>query len=158
MTFRLGDKVMQIKNNYDAKWNIRGINEISIADGEGIFNGDTGIITSVSLFDKSLVVRFDDDREVEYEKDMLDELELAYAVTIHKSQGSEYPAVILPLLDGPRMLFNRNLLYTAVTRGTKCVMVLGLLDTLEKMVHTDGEQRRLTGFGERLKEVFADGG
>lgn len=158
VTFRLGDKVMQIKNNYDAKWNIRGINEISIADGEGIFNGDTGIITSVSLFDKSLVVRFDDDREVEYEKDMLDELELAYAVTIHKSQGSEYPAVILPLLDGPRMLFNRNLLYTAVTRGTKCVMVLGLLDTLEKMVHTDGEQRRLTGFGERLKEVFADGG
>ena len=158
VTFRLGDKVMQIKNNYDAKWNIRGINEISIADGEGIFNGDTGIITAVSLFDKSLVVRFDDDREVEYEKDMLDELELAYAVTIHKSQGSEYPAVILPLLDGPRMLFNRNLLYTAVTRGTKCVMVLGLLDTLEKMVHTDGEQRRLTGFGERLKEVFADGG
>lgn len=154
--FRLGDKVMQTKNNYDAKWEIRGINDICAASGEGIFNGDTGIITSVNLYDKSLVVTFDDDKEVEYDRESLDELELAYAVTIHKSQGSEYPAVILPLIDGPRMLFNRNLLYTAVTRGTKCVMVLGLLEALERMVHTDGEQKRYTGLQECLKEVFAD--
>lgn len=152
--FRVGDKVMQTKNNYNAKWIVKGINGITGEEGEGIFNGDTGSVTGVNVFEKTLTVCFDDHREVEYAKEMLEELELAYAITIHKSQGSEYPAVILPLVDGPRMLFTRNLLYTAVSRGSSLVMILGRLGCVENMVATDGEQKRRTGLKERLKEVF----
>ena len=152
--FRVGDKVMQTKNNYNAHWTVRGINAIVGEEGEGIFNGDTGSISFINPFEKTLTVTFDDHREVEYSKEMLEELELAYAVTIHKSQGSEYPAVLLPLVDGPRMLFTRNLLYTAVSRGSSLVMILGRLSCVENMVATDGEQKRLTGLQRRLKEVF----
>ena len=154
--FRLGDRVMQIKNNYNIKWRIRGINNIVGEEGEGVFNGDTGIITDVNPIDKSITVTFDDNKEVEYERDMLEELELAYAITIHKSQGSEYPAVILPLLDGPAKLYTRNLLYTAVSRGSKCVMILGKWDAVKKMVETEGNLKRYTGLPDRLKEIFED--
>ncbi len=154
--FRLGDKVMQHKNNYNVKWHVRGIFGISGDEGEGIFNGDTGIITDVDIRERTLTVTFDDDREVEYDREMLEELELAYAVTIHKSQGSEYPGVILPLVDGPKMLMNRNLLYTALTRGTGCVMILGKEETIRRMVETDGEQKRFTGLYDRLCEVLSE--
>ena len=155
--FRLGDKVMQMKNNYSVKWRIYGINGIVGDEGEGIFNGDTGTITAINNFEKTLTVTFDDQKEVEYEKDMLDELELAYAVTIHKSQGSEYPAVIIPLLEGPKMLYTRNLLYTAISRGTRCVMILGKWEMVKRMVETEGDLKRDTGLKDRLREVFADG-
>ena len=154
--FRLGDKVMQTKNNYSVKWRIYGINGIVGDEGEGIFNGDTGIVTAVNSFEKTLTVTFDDSKEVEYEKDMLDELELAYAITIHKSQGSEYPAVLIPLLEGPRMLYTRNLLYTAISRGTKCVMILGKWEMVKRMVETEGDLNRDTGLKDRLNEVFAN--
>ena len=154
--FRLGDKVMQIKNNYNTKWRIVGINGITGDEGEGVFNGDMGNITRVDVFDKSLTVTFEENKEVTYEKDMLEELELAYAITIHKSQGSEYPAVIIPLMEGPAPLMNRNLLYTAVSRGSRCVMILGKWSTVARMVETDGEQKRDTGLMERLREVFED--
>ena len=155
-TFRLGDKVMQTKNDYNAKWVVRGVNGIEGEEGEGVFNGDTGIITQVNPFEKSLRVLFDDNREAEYTKDTLEELELAYAITIHKSQGSEYPAVLLLLVDGPRMLFTRNLLYTGVSRGSKCVMILGKWSTVENMVRTDGEQKRCTALKTRIEEVFSE--
>ena len=154
--FRLGDKVMQIKNNYNTKWQIRGINRIVGDEGEGVYNGDTGTVTEVNTFEKSLTVTFEDNKEVVYEKEMLEELELAYAITIHKSQGSEYPAVILPLLDGPKMLYTRNLLYTAVSRGTRLVMILGKWDAVKRMVETEGDFKRDTGLPERLKEAFTD--
>ena len=149
--------VMQMKNNYSVKWRIYGINGIVGDEGEGIFNGDTGTITAINVFEKTLTVTFDEQKEVEYEKDMLDELELAYAVTIHKSQGSEYPAVIIPLLEGPKMLYTRNLLYTAISRGTRCVMILGKWEMVKRMVETEGDLKRDTGLKERLREVFADG-
>lgn len=152
--FREGDRVMQIKNNYSAKWRVVGINGITGESGEGIFNGDTGIISRVNTFDHTLTVTFDDDREVEYEKESLDEIELSYAITIHKSQGSEYPAVIIPLFDVPKMLTSRNLLYTAVSRGTKCVMIMGDFSVVRKMTETLGEQKRYTTLSLRLNEVL----
>lgn len=143
-----------IKNNYSAKWRVVGINGITGESGEGIFNGDTGIISRVNTFDHTLTVTFDDDREVEYEKESLDEIELSYAITIHKSQGSEYPAVIIPLFDVPKMLTSRNLLYTAVSRGTKCVMIMGDFSVVRKMTETLGEQKRYTTLSLRLNEVL----
>lgn len=154
--FRVGDKVMQIKNNYDAKWVIRGRNGIKIDEGEGVFNGDVGIIERIDDFAKTLTVLFEDHRQVEYPFAQLEELELSYAITIHKSQGSEYPAVIMPLLEGPRMLFNRNLLYTAVTRATKCVVILGSKDKVRQMIAQGEEQKRYTDFAVKLKEVIED--
>ena len=152
--FRLGDKVMQTKNNYNAEWCIRGINGIKGEEGIGIYNGDTGLVTDVDLINHTLTVTFDDHREVEYEKDMLDELEPAYAVTVHKSQGSEYPAVIIVVMANSPNLLTRNLLYTAVSRGTKCVMILGKWELVKEMVEKDGEAKRKTGLLPRLQEVF----
>ncbi len=114
--FREGDKVMQIKNNYQIEWEIRGLYGIPVEKGVGVFNGDTGILREINTFAETVTVEFDERKFVEYSFKQLDELELAYAITIHKAQGSEYPAVIIPLLGGPKMLMNRNLLYTAVTR------------------------------------------
>ncbi len=151
--FREGDKIMQIKNNYEAKWVIRGKNGIRVDFGEGIFNGDVGKITLIREYDKTLIAEFEDGREVEYPYSQLEELELAYAITIHKSQGSEYPAVILPLLDGPRMLFNRNLLYTAVTRGAKCVIILGSKEKVLEMIARGDVQNRYTDLVDRIREV-----
>jgi exodeoxyribonuclease V alpha subunit len=151
--FREGDKVMQIKNNYQITWEIRSKYGIPIQTGTGIFNGDAGKIKEINLFSEHLVVEYDDSRLVDYSFSQLDELELAYAITIHKSQGSEYPAVILPILDGPRLLFNRNLLYTAVTRAKSCVTIVGSETMLQFMINNKNEQNRYSGLRERICEL-----
>lgn len=152
IVFREGDKVMQIKNNYQLEWEIRSKYGLCIDKGTGVFNGDTGIIEEINDFAETITVNFDEGRMVEYSYKLLDELELAYAVTIHKSQGSEYPAVVIPLLSGPRMLMNRNLLYTAVTRAKKCVTIVGDDTIFEQMIENNSQQRRYSGLKDRLLE------
>lgn len=151
--FREGDKVMQMKNNYQIKWKMLGYNHMMIEEGTGVFNGDCGIITEIDHFNKEITVRFEDEKFVTYPQGNLDELELAYAITIHKSQGSEYPAVVLPLLMGPRPLMNRNILYTAVTRGKKCVTIVGSRETVREMIHNKSEQMRYSSLRERIMEI-----
>ena len=151
--FREGDKIMQVRNNYQLEWEIRGRYEIPIEKGVGVFNGDTGIIKTINEFAETAEVEFEDGRWAEYSFKQLDELELAYAVTIHKSQGSEYPAVIIPLLSGPRMLMNRNLLYTAVTRARKCVTVVGSEETFRDMIRNEKQQRRYSSLDQRIQET-----
>lgn len=153
--FRVGDKVMQTKNNYDIPWVIRGKNGIEIEEGTGVFNGDIGKIIGVNTFEKSITVLFDDSKEVTYERDEAEEIETAYVTTIHKAQGSEFPAIILVILDTPKQLLSRNLLYTGITRATKCVMILGSSQKVGEMVENDSEKRRFTDLSERLKEVMA---
>ena len=150
--FREGDKVMQIKNNYQMEWEIRGAYGIPVEKGVSVFNGDTGIIREINTFAETLTVEFDEKRFVEYSFKQLDELELAYAITIHKAQGSEYPAVIIPLLGGPRMLMNRNLLYTAVTRARRCVTLVGDEKTFYEMEENRMEQSRYTALDLWIKE------
>ncbi len=147
------DKVMQIKNNYQLEWEVVSKYGIPIDRGTGIFNGDIGIIYRIDEYAHEVVVEFDEHRRVTYSFDQLDEIELAYAVTIHKSQGSEYPAVIMPLLSGPRMLFNRNLLYTGVTRAKNCVTILGSSRTLQEMIDNNYQNRRHTGLADRIREL-----
>lgn len=151
--FREGDKVMQTKNNYQIEWEIRGKYGIPVEKGAGVFNGDMGIIREINTFSETAEVEFDECRYVEYSFKQLDELELAYAVTIHKSQGSEYPAVVMPLLSGPRMLMNRNLLYTAVTRARSCVTIVGSEGVLNQMIDNQFEQKRYTTLKERMQEL-----
>lgn len=153
ITFREGDKVMQIKNNYQAEWEIRGRRGIPLERGTGVFNGDMGIIREINSFSETMTVEYEESRMVEYPFKQLDELELAYAITIHKSQGSEYPAVVIPLLGGPRMLMNRNLLYTAVTRARKCVTLVGDEKTFYNMEANENEQKRYSGLKDRLEEL-----
>jgi exodeoxyribonuclease V alpha subunit len=141
---------MQIKNNYQMEWEIRTKFGLCIDKGSGIFNGDTGIIEEINAFAETMTISFDEGKMVEYSFKNLDELELAYAVTIHKSQGSEYPAVVIPLLNGPKMLMNRNLLYTAVTRAKKCVTIVGDESTFEMMVENNSEQKRYSGLRNQL--------
>ena len=150
VTFREGDKVMQIKNNYQMAWEIRGDRGIVTEQGMGVFNGDVGIIKNINLFMENMEVQFDDGKFVSYSFKQLEELELAYAVTIHKSQGSEYPAVVLPLITGPRMLMTRNLLYTAVTRAKKCVTIVGVEDAVKEMVANNNEVKRHSGLGHMI--------
>ena len=150
--FREGDKVMQTKNNYQREWEIRSKYGLCIDKGTGIFNGDMGIIEEINDFAETMTVSFDEGRMVEYPYKLLDELELAYAVTIHKSQGSEYPAVVIPLLSGPRMLMNRNLLYTAVTRAKKCVTIVGNDITFNQMIENNSQLKRYSGLRDRLTE------
>ena len=150
--FREGDKVMQTKNNYQLAWEIRTKFGLTVDKGLGIFNGDMGIIRQINDFAEQMIIEFDEGRMVEYPYKLLDELELAYAITIHKSQGSEYPAVVIPLLSGPRMLMNRNLLYTAVTRAKKCVTIVGDDTTFEQMIENNSQQRRYSGLKDRLLE------
>ena len=150
--FREGDKVMQTKNNYQLEWEIRSKYGLCIDKGTGIFNGDMGIIEEINDFAETMTVSFDEGRMVEYPYKLLDELELAYAVTIHKSQGSEYPAVVIPLLSGPRMLMNRNLLYTAVTRAKKCVTIVGNDITFNQMIENNSQLKRYSGLRGRLTE------
>lgn len=150
--FREGDKVMQMKNNYQLEWEIRSKYGLCIDKGTGIFNGDMGIIEEINDFAETMTVSFDEGRMVEYPYKLLDELELAYAVTIHKSQGSEYPAVVIPLLSGPRMLMNRNLLYTAVTRAKKCVTIVGNDTTFNQMIENNSQLKRYSGLRDRLTE------
>lgn len=151
--FREGDKVMQIKNNYQLAWEVKSSYGITEEAGTGIFNGDTGIIQEINLFAEIMTVEFDEGRMVEYNFTSLDELELAYAITIHKSQGSEYPAVVLPILTGPNMLFNRNILYTAVTRAKNCVTIVGNQDMIQHMVNNVSEQKRYSSLDIRLTEM-----
>ena len=153
VVFRVGDKVMQIKNNYQAEWEIRSRYGVPIEKGLGVFNGDMGVIREINTFAGELTVEFEEGRMVAYAFKQLDELELAYAITIHKAQGSEYPAVVIPLLGGPKMLMNRNLLYTAVTRARKCVILVGDENTFYKMVQNESEQKRYTGLRDRLEEL-----
>ena len=152
--FREQDKVMQIKNNYQLEWEVVSRYGIPIDKGSGIFNGDIGILLSIGDYSREVVIEYDEHRRVTYQYAQLDEVELAYAVTIHKSQGSEYPAVIMPLLSGPRMLFNRNLLYTRLTRAKKCVTILGSRETLREMVANNYQNRRFTGLSERIREMI----
>ena len=150
--FREGDKVMQIKNNYQIEWKIRNPKGFVVEEGMGVFNGDMGIIKSINTFSERMTVAFEENREVEYAFSNLDELELAYAVTIHKSQGSEYPAVVLPILSGPGVLCNRNLLYTAVTRAQNLVAIVGRESMIGQMIDNETEQKRYTNLGNCLKE------
>ncbi len=150
--FREGDKVMQIKNNYQLEWEIRNRYGLPLDKGTGIFNGDMGIIKEMNLYAETMTIEFDDCRQVDYSFKQLDELELAYAITIHKSQGSEYPAVVMPVWPGPRMLMNRNLLYTAVTRARKCVTMVGSDETFYQMAENINEQTRYSGLKERIWE------
>ena len=151
--FRQGDKVMQIKNNYQLEWEIRGAYGIVAEKGVGVFNGDIGRVREINEFAGLMTVEFDQGRYVEYSFKQLDELELAYAVTIHKSQGSEYPAVVIPLLTGPQMLMNRNLLYTAVTRAKKCVTLVGNAETFRQMIANKRESGRYSALDIRIQEL-----
>ncbi len=154
--FRVGDKVMQTKNNYQLGWEVRGRFGIPIDSGDGIFNGDMGVIREIDDRFAQMLIEFDDGRFVDYPYQSLEDLELAYAVTIHKSQGSEYPAVLLPLLSGPRMLMTRNLLYTAVTRAKSCVVILGSEEAVREMIENQSEQLRFTSLDERIREICGE--
>lgn len=151
--FREGDKVMQIKNNYQLEWEVSGRYQIPLEHGVGVFNGDMGVVLEINHYTEQMTVEYDEGRRVIYSFKQLDELELAYAVTIHKSQGSEYPAVVIPLLSGPRMLMNRNLLYTAVTRAKSCVCIVGSVETFQSMIANEREQKRYSGLCEMIKET-----
>ena len=152
--YRVGDKVMQIKNNYQIEWETRDRYGIPVDSGAGVFNGDIGIIREINTFAEELTVEFDEGKMVDYSFKQLEELELAYAITIHKSQGSEYPAVVIPVYSGPRMLMTRNLIYTAVTRARACVCLVGIPEMLQAMVDNEVEQRRYTGLKIRIQEVM----
>ncbi len=152
--FREGDKVMQIKNNYQLEWEVLGAYGIPVDRGAGVFNGDMGRIVCVDEAARTLRVQYDEGRMVNYEYANLEELELAYAITIHKSQGSEYPGIIMPLLSAPRMLLNRNLLYTGITRARGCVTILGSRQTIAQMIANADEQERHTGLVYRLRELI----
>lgn len=152
-TFREGDKVMQIKNNYQVEWEVRSRYGIPTDKGTGVFNGDLGTVKEINMFSEELMIEFDEGRLVTYSFRQADELELAYAITVHKSQGSEYPAVVIPLLTGPQMLMNRNLIYTAVTRARSCVCVVGSVETFQAMVDNAKEQKRYSGLNDCLQEI-----
>jgi exodeoxyribonuclease V alpha subunit len=152
VTFREGDKVMQIRNNYDASWEVFSERGIRTDFGEGVFNGDMGIIRAIR--DDELIVLFDDNRRVSYNFSQLDELELAYAVTVHKSQGSEYRVVIIPVLSGPPMLLTRNLLYTAVTRARELAVIVGSEETMYRMVDNNRVTERYTALARRLRDLY----
>ena len=152
--FREGDKVMQIKNNYQLEWEQRSEGGRIYDSGTGIFNGDMGIITTINNTTNTMEVVFDDDRYVIYDSKQAEELELAYAITIHKSQGSEYPAVIMPLVSGVSMLMTRNLLYTGVTRAKKCVCIVGRKETFSAMIANEDQHRRYSGLKWQLVNYY----
>ena len=154
--YREGDKVMQVKNNYQMEWEIQGAYGIVVDKGLGVFNGDMGRILSINEGAGILVVEFDEHKRVNYPFASLEELELSYAVTIHKSQGSEYPAVILPILSGPKMLFNRNLLYTGITRARSVVTILGKSETVREMIENADPNKRYTSLENRIREVYGE--
>ena len=154
VVFRQGDKVMQVKNNYKQEWKIMDPSgRFAKEEGVGVFNGDIGFVKTVDDYDQKLVVEFDDGRQAEYPYNQLEELEHAFAITIHKSQGSEYPVVVIPLLRCPPKLLNRNLLYTAVTRARKCVVIVGNIGLVNTMIDNEDEQKRYTTFARRLQEL-----
>lgn len=151
--FRENDKVMQIKNDYQMEWKIVTKKGLTIKEGSGVFNGDCGIIREINEFAGTVTVEFDEGKLVEYTGATLEELELAYAITIHKSQGSEYPAVIIPLLNAPKPLLNRNLLYTAVTRARKCVTIVGSENSVNEMIQNESEMKRNSGLVDSIIEM-----
>lgn len=153
IVFREGDKVMQVRNNYQIEWKICSKKGTLIDAGTGLYNGDMGIIRNINRFAEEMEIVFDDGKTVHYPFTQTEDLEHAYAVTIHKSQGSEYPAVVLPILTGPRMLLTRNILYTAVTRAISCVTIVGSEDTIRQMIGNANEQKRYTGLCERIRET-----
>lgn len=148
--FRVGDKVMQIRNNYQLEWEISTKQGLVIDAGMGVFNGDIGKIVDINTYTQTIQVEFEEKKKVNYSYELLEELELAYAVTVHKSQGSEYPAVVIPLLQGPRQLYYRNLIYTAVTRAKKCVTIVGDDEILQEMIRNTKEQERYTSLAETI--------
>ncbi len=151
--FREGDKVMQIKNNYNLEWKIKNKKGYVLEEGCGVFNGDMGKIKEISSFSEKVTVEFEEGKIVEYPFNLLDELELAYAITVHKSQGSEYPAVVMPILGGPRVLMNRNLIYTAVTRAKQCVTIVGTENMVNLMIQNTSEQKRYTNLSKKIQEM-----
>ena len=153
VVFRENDKVMQIKNDYQMEWKIVTKKGLTIKEGSGVFNGDCGIIREINEFAGTVTVEFDEGKIVEYTGATIEELELAYAITIHKSQGSEYPAVIIPLLNAPRPLLNRNLLYTAVTRARKCVTIVGSENSVNEMIQNESEMKRNSGLVDSIIEM-----
>lgn len=152
--FREGDKVMQIKNNYNLEWQIKNKKGYVLEEGCGVFNGDMGRIREISSFSEKVTVEFEEGKVVQYPFSSLDELELAYAITVHKSQGSEYPAVVMPILGGPRVLMNRNLIYTAVTRAKQCVTIVGTEQMVDAMIRNATEQKRYTNLDARIREMY----
>lgn len=154
VVYRVGDKVMQVKNNYNIQWEVRNKYGIPSDKGLGIYNGDLGVIREINSFAEMLTVEFDEGRMVDYSFKQLEELELAYSITIHKSQGSEYPAVVIPIYPGPRMLMTKNLIYTAVTRAKSCVCLVGMPEVFREMAGNETEQRRYSGLKERVCEVY----
>ena len=152
--FREGDKVMQIKNNYQLEWKIQTKYGLTVDKGQGVFNGDMGVVREINTYEETITVEYDEHRQVVYPYSMMDELELAYAITVHKSQGSEYPAVVIPLLQGPRQLYHRNLLYTAVTRAKKCVTLVGSEAVFQEMIRNNQDQKRNTSLAERIREFY----
>ena len=156
VTFREGDKVMQIKNNYQLEWEQRSEAGRIYDTGTGIFNGDMGVITTINNVTNSMEVVFDEDRYVIYDSKQAEELELAYAITIHKSQGSEYPAVVMPLVSGVPMLMTRNLLYTGVTRAKKCVCIVGRKETFASMIKNQDQQKRFSGLKWLLENYYEE--
>ncbi len=153
-TFRVGDKVMQIKNNYQIEWTSYNRSGIPMDKGTGVFNGDLGRIREINTFAELVTVEYDEGKRVEYSFKQLEELELAYAITIHKSQGSEYPAVVIPVWNGPQMLMTRNLIYTAVTRARSCVCLVGVPYVFQQMVDNAMEQKRYSGLRDRIEEIM----
>jgi exodeoxyribonuclease V alpha subunit len=154
--FREGDKVMQIRNDYQLEWEVTGNYNIAIEKGVGVFNGDVGIIKDINDWAKTITVEYEEGRTVVYPFASLDELELAYAITIHKSQGSEYPAVVMPIMEGPKMLMNRNILYTAITRAKKCVTMVGDANVFYSMVDNTSQAKRYSGLRSRIDEAFRE--
>ena len=152
--FREGDKVMQIKNNYQLEWKIQTKYGLTVDKGQGVFNGDMGVVREINTYEETITVEYDEHRQVVYPYSMMDELELAYAITVHKSQGSEYPAVVIPLLQGPRQLYHRNLLYTAVTRAKKCVTLVGSEAVFQEMIRNNQDQKRNPSLAERIREFY----
>lgn len=154
VVFRQGDKVMQVKNNYKQEWKILDPSgRFAKEEGVGVFNGDIGFVKAVDDYEQRIVVEFDDGRQTEYPYNQLEELEHAFAITIHKSQGSEYPVVVIPLLRCPPKLLNRNLLYTAVTRARRSVVIVGNIGLVNTMIDNEDEQKRYTSFALRLREM-----
>lgn len=145
---------MQIRNNYQIEWEVCTKYGMTVDKGLGVFNGDMGIIREINTYAETMTVEFDEHRQVSYSFQSLDDWNWLRQITIHKSQGSEYPAVVIPLLQGPRQLYNRNLIYTAVTRARKCVTLVGSEQVFADMIQNNNELNRNSSLAEQIREVL----